>query len=518
MAHQIQGRPRALLIGLGLAALIAAWSGGTPPGSAPDETAHYLRAVSVGRGQWLGRPPDPCPGLCRSGADRLAQATARTVDVPAGLVPPDFSGCFAHRPQVSAACSRTLTAPPTGAAVRSTQVGSYPPTPYLVPGILMRVAANPFQAAALGRIGTGVVGLLLLLLAAAALTAGRRGGLPLYGLLLATTPMVVFLDGSLNPSGIEISGAICYFAGIWRAIWSPIRVPPQVWAAVGVGGLMLGSVRPLGPVWVALGFALWPAALGPAAVWRRARGADRSGVAGTGLAILGAVLGLAWALWAEHSTPITTSPRLFSAAVRDLPNILVQQIGVFGWLDTALPHLFYLIWAAALATLVAAAWRVGDRRQRSLLAGSATISLLASILVPALLVLSSGSFGQGRYTMATTVAVPLLAGEILATAGIGTRLNRALPWAAAAIGAGQLFAWVWDARRYAYGTGHGSLSGAIAPLWAPDLGWLPWLALAVLGSALVALSVAGYPGSGHQLVSPRISGTRGRWSRGPRRP
>src|SRR5262245_27423996 len=39
--------------------LITAWIVGNPPGAVPDEWSHYLRAVSIGHGQLVGRPPGP---------------------------------------------------------------------------------------------------------------------------------------------------------------------------------------------------------------------------------------------------------------------------------------------------------------------------------------------------------------------------------------------------------------------------------------------------------------------------
>ena len=44
------------LVFFSYAMLVAAWTFGSPPYAAPDEWWHYLRAVSIGHGQLVGKP------------------------------------------------------------------------------------------------------------------------------------------------------------------------------------------------------------------------------------------------------------------------------------------------------------------------------------------------------------------------------------------------------------------------------------------------------------------------------
>src|SRR5262245_12829161 len=110
------------LIFLSYALLIAAWIVGNPPPSAPDEWSHYLRAVSLGRGQLVGTPGGRAGAEAIVGSVRppflpqktyedelawVAQNTAQ-VHIPAGLTPGWFRcGHVQHDPLLSAGCLNT---------------------------------------------------------------------------------------------------------------------------------------------------------------------------------------------------------------------------------------------------------------------------------------------------------------------------------------------------------------------------------------------------------------------------
>src|SRR3954447_20434602 len=117
-------RPPVLLVAaLVLAGL--AWTFGNPPGAAPDELTHYLKALGVAGGQLAGDPPDPAwvPPYVETGgaaaahggpADgaqrarlRWVRSQARTFSIPATL---DVeTGCDARGPtraRCRTACGR----------------------------------------------------------------------------------------------------------------------------------------------------------------------------------------------------------------------------------------------------------------------------------------------------------------------------------------------------------------------------------------------------------------------------
>ena len=78
------------------ALLAVAWVMGNPPGSAPDEGDHYMRALAVASGDLYGRPNPELQGQPHAlpkdaGPEALAslwlKKGARLVSVPPGLAP-----------------------------------------------------------------------------------------------------------------------------------------------------------------------------------------------------------------------------------------------------------------------------------------------------------------------------------------------------------------------------------------------------------------------------------------------
>ena len=51
----MRGRTSLILVGLGIALMLAAWIGASRPFAPPDEAAHYLRALGLADGQLVGR-------------------------------------------------------------------------------------------------------------------------------------------------------------------------------------------------------------------------------------------------------------------------------------------------------------------------------------------------------------------------------------------------------------------------------------------------------------------------------
>jgi hypothetical protein len=54
-----RGAAPAILVAAGLALLVLAWVFGNPPGSAPDERAHYVRALGAGGLELAGKALRP---------------------------------------------------------------------------------------------------------------------------------------------------------------------------------------------------------------------------------------------------------------------------------------------------------------------------------------------------------------------------------------------------------------------------------------------------------------------------
>jgi hypothetical protein len=461
------------LVLCGWALLLIAWLFGNPPFAATDESAHYIRAVDTTPGHLIGQPA-PEQGV---GETPLQTASLRHftywATVPAGLAPPPV-GCYIHDAHKSAACINGFRAP--GEPTRlSTYVGNYQPLPYLLAGALARRASTPDAAVRLGRLAMALATLLLLAAATFALWDAEVGLLSLAGLLIAVTPMVLFVGASLSGSALEISGAIAFCACLIRLARDPSR---SWWALLAVSGATLALARTSGPIWLVL-LALLVLALKPRRiVWPAVL-----------VVIAAVVLNRIWE--ARHGGGIGLYFKSVPATIHHAPGewwrSSSELIGKFGYLEYQLPFL-YVAWFALGFGLIGLALYVADRRGRLLVAALVAFALLFPMAVWLFVVRQSGYGMQGRYVLPVLVAVPLVAGEVL------RRHSPRVPgWAIAAlppaVGLLQLLAWYLAARRSAVGVG-GPLDFLGRAQWSPPGGWAPWLACAIAGAALIATASA----------------------------
>src|SRR5205085_1288881 len=100
-------------------------------------------------------------------------------------------------------------------------------------------------------------------------------------------------------------------------------------------------------------------------------------------------------------------------AIRQLPVLVDGAIGLFGWCDTPMPHLLYLVGRVLLGTILVLALIVGTWTHRLLL-----IAIIAVAAAVTTFVVASNPGvcvnGQARYSLAIAVLVPLLCGHVLA--------------------------------------------------------------------------------------------------------
>jgi hypothetical protein len=480
-------RPAALVIAA-YATLGLVWAITNAPFAAPDEAAHYLRAVGISDGRLVGtRASDPNPALTTKQRAWTDQAT-RMVTVPPGLSPGATTPCEAGHPALSAACSDHAAVNPT-AAREVTSVGTYEPLPYLLPAAVVRVAGHAAGADRAARIATFAVWLAMVAAAVWMLWDETAGGMSLAGLLVAVTPMVVFIGASLTGSSVEIMSSITFFAALLRLTRDPNRVPLGAFAVAAVSGAVLALSRSPGPGWVALDLIVWAPLAGRAAIvalWRRFRPQ----------LLIAAVVILA-GIGANRYWEATYGPRVLTslfppleslkAGGRELFGALDELVGRFGYLDTPLGAFGVSVWALLSAGLLGAAAWFGRARERWALGIAVAVSLLGPIYLFAAITRFTGFGLQGRHVLALIVTLPLVAGEIV-------RRRRPAPVFFAAVAAGvgaiQLVAWWVNSRRYAVGD-QGPLWFLSHPHWSPPAGWIVWTLLAA--AAAMTLAVSGVP-------------------------
>lgn len=452
-----QNRLFLLIVGA-LLAVVTAENLGTPRNAGPDEPAHIVRGAGLVRGQvfgetygdWLVDNPPLDPG----GAD-IANADAdsdavQVYDVPRWVAQPSAT-CYAHEPNVPAACSTVGATDGDGAL---STAASYPVWGHVLPG-LATLVVNGSSALWLARFMHGLIPVVLVGATLAHLLGGRRQAAA-SAVLVATTPMVLFVLAVVNPSGIAVAGAIA----LWVTADDLYRTsrPPNWLFASAFAALVLP--RDDGLIWAALVVVVlalvWRR--NPLELWRVLPTPTRIAVGAV------SVVGAAWAAFAGGDlVPVdrpATGIEFAEIVVQRTGSHLREAVGVLGWLDTALPESMYALWffAAGLVVMIALVTREYQR-----VVGSAMALGLFVVVGWVLEIVqghTAGLFWQGRY------ALPMLIGMVL-VAGLSVDADRRIGGVAAAA-PGVLALVVWNVsffqqlRRWGVGQ-----SGSIRP-WAWD--------------------------------------------------
>jgi hypothetical protein len=380
---------RAFLVAFAAFFLIGtAWALALPVNGTYDEKQHLVRAYAVWTGQWLPHERAKDAG----GIETNAFAGPRS------LLPDNADCTWIDKPAYHPASCLVLNHDRAGTLVPSA-AARYSPVYYALVGLPLRISPD----------GTGLIWARLLsaalsaLLLAWAVAIGWAGPHRLVGLgvLLAATPMLADLAGSINPNGLEISAAVLLFAA----------VPQRRWAAAGVAAALLFTVRDLGPFFAlaALALSLFVARIHPREALRRAFAVP---------AALGAAFAVFWAAVGSRGSDLDTGPVASMSTATVVSDIVHgraefwarQVVGQFNYGETTISLAVIGLWYLMVAALVAPALWFGDRRLR--LAVAAALVGSAAMLVAMELYFApklGTHFAHGRYVMPLGVGAVLLA-------------------------------------------------------------------------------------------------------------
>jgi hypothetical protein len=454
--------------------LAGMWGVANPPLAGPDEPAHVIRAHALAHGQLTGNEPNARL------ADELRRAGQgqRFLVVRAPEVYPSAQStlCFPFDASVDASClffersNREIDFP--------IYTARHPPAYYAVIGVVSWFRQPGAGTVYLMRfVGALITGAFL----ATAITALRRSAAPKLvaaGLLLAFTPMVLFVSGVVNVSAPEIAASLAlWVCGLILISGSHQRVDKRLVTAVGIAGCVLALSRQLGPLWLGL-IALTMLGMtnrGHLVNLWRSRWARLWG----GLIAASALVQVAWVAFVK---PLDVTPMGGRRPNLETPEILRntfgaslgrvrEMVGTFGWLDTPSPTLTWVPWIAAVGFLFLLAVTWGRRRVVAVLMGL----LVATIVVPALI--ESAEFGnaggpiwQGRYTLPLAFGIPLLSTIAVASTEGGRQLpaRRVLLAVGIVVGVAHVLAFAQNLRRYTVGY-DGEIQYWKHPAWSPPL-------------------------------------------------
>lgn len=396
---------RRLLLGLlvtGFVVVQLAWLLSVPPFRGIDEFDHAYRAAAVARGEYV--PP----------VTAATRGTGAFMSVPADIVEAAGPQCNALGYTTAVDCGPGSDLGDGMVSVASA-AGRYHPAYYAVAG----TAALPFDGyTALYAMRLATIAICAALFGAAvwSLLRWSRGPLPVLGLLVATTPVLVYSTTIVASNGVEMTAALA----LWTAGWGLLRADKHRrghLAVATVGACVLVTVRSLGPLWTLLVVLALLLAAGPRrTVVARVRELARWRPAVVAFALT-AVVGLASCAWILAMRSLTVSHS--SASDTDLGTRLatsgwatvvwiLQSVAAFPTRNEPAPTVVY---ATALVALLALIVDAAVRARGRLLAVAAVVAL-ACLLIPFVIsVATYASFGvawQGRYTLPLAVGFPLL--------------------------------------------------------------------------------------------------------------
>lgn len=472
----------------------ACWALASPYNAVPDEPAHAIRAWSVVHGQvFADRTSDP-------------EVVGGTVEVP-----PFYAGtdpaCFAYQPDRTAECQTIGLG--DGTVEASTTAARAPVYVYAVVGLptLLLSGGDGYMAMRLWQ-----AALCAALVASACVSARRRwsGRWMPVGLLVAVTPMVLYLAGAINPSGLEIAAAI----GVWVSglvLVSEEQIDRRVLLRFVIAAVVVAGCRQLGPLMVLVICAALGAVGGLASIRRLlASRLVRLGALAVGAM---ATLMVGWVI-TQHTfatsnngvaPPTISDSEMWRTEIWRIGYLFRQAVGWFGWLDSPAPAFTYLAWIIAISTLLVVALSLGPRRVTAVILALILVVIVLPMMIEIPNFRTSSFAWQGRYTLPLAVGVPLLSAFGLARARVA-RPRQVLPgllFVSVLLWCGSVLAFSQTLRRFSVGA-NGRLLFWLDPVWSPTVP-IPMLLIGLAMASCAWCWLALRSGDAPQQPSPGAS-------------
>lgn len=462
-----------------LLALLAGgcWSLATPLAAAPDEPSHVVEAAALVRGQVT--PPRDLPILTGT----LYRVRVPFTAASTGALPT----CFALFPERSAACQPRIR-PDVAPVTAATQFGNYPPLYYGVVGTATRLFPATHELRAVRALSL-LCCALLQALAVTVLVVWHPRRAVLLGLAVALVPGLLFLSGVVGSSGVEISAGIatwaCWLTLVDRASSPRVVEPPEGRSAAPapdpwtpralvvltvVATTALALSRPLSAPFAAVVVVLSLLAGGRAATVALARTRSVQVAAATlvvvGLGAVGWVAVRGGPLTLHNpGTPTYDTTSALRASAGHVGRLLMESVGIAGWLDTPAPALTLAAWVVALAAVASPALLAPAR---TLVAATLLVLLCTGgvVLLEARSATEAGLYWQGRYSLPLLAGLPLLLSRALPPGQTAPApLRRLAPLVVGATVLGQVVFFLATLRRY--------VTGVRGPLWFFGGPWQP---------------------------------------------
>lgn len=483
---------------IALSLMSIAWALASPIGSGPDEPAHIIKAASVVRGQLVGPQGD----------------TGNIVEVPRSVAWTATQDCYRFDIDQDAGCAPALEGGGGETVTTETSAGYYNPVYYALVGWPTLIFTGDTGLYGV-RIVSALISSAMLACAFMLVATWRRRSIPAVGLLVALTPMVIYVNGVVNPSAFEISGSLAVFAAMLSIVTqpSPGLLRQRLTVLVASAALAIGA-RTVSPLWVALALALplillkWPD------LTRLVR--TRAVAVSAALVAVFAVVALAWNPISTRlavdarTTPASTDgfevfPDVGSSPLFGFMKMITlsvtngnDMIGNFGWMDTPVPDTTIVVWTVLLGALVLASVYLLRQRRAAFGIALSLSFFLVPPLIQAAFITGGGYIWQGRYGLPTLTMLAFGLAAVLgasptrssvasgAASGSGTRIVVVI---AAAFTYAQCYAFASALHRFTVGSSTAWKDMITQPSWSPPGGVLISVAVFGVGALLLAAAV-----------------------------
>jgi hypothetical protein len=464
--------------------LSACWAFATPISAVPDEPSHAVKAAAVVRGQLGGK------ATTRLGGQEVL------VSVPGWVAETQKVTCFAFHPDVTPSCWEHKYESSRKIVTAATTAGNYNPAYYAIVGLPSLVFDGKFGFYSM-RLTSAALNALII--AAAFLLALRRcnGRWTAAAIAIAVTPMVLFLNGSVNPNSLEFSAMIGYVVGLRSVIDGPRRGFLPLLAFTVASGALLANAKSDGLLWVLLGTAAVVSLSGLRPfmnIFRRPTVLVAAGLLS---------ISMAFAAWWIITNGAFGAEAFGGAGMPWWNGLLIMfdrtgdyasgVIGYFGWLDAPAPQVVIIAWEVISITLVVLSLIVLRGRGRVSVLGAVLALIIIPPVLQAAVLNTNGLVWQGRYNLALFALVAVVAGLAMGLSGrVWTlRESRALQVVAVVIAIGHAYAFLWALRRYVTGLSieRTWFQMVTHARWQPPLTWELWVIVftAVCTAVVLAL-------------------------------
>lgn len=473
----------ALVSFVGMLVAQAAWLLAMPPYHAIDEFDHVYRAAGVASGQWRL-------------SDEAYQGRGLEVVVPDDIVAAASRQCGSLSYTGRDNCYPVETLD-DGRVVIATAAGRYHPAYYWVIG----TAAQSFEGDAANHVMRGVSALgsaLAVGFAAYCLALLRAGVWTRLAFMASLTPVLLYTTVIAAPNAWEIVAGLC--------LWTSLLVLTRATISNGTGrvmvaaatasGVVLVTLRLLGPLWLALIVLAVVLYVGVQPVIRALRRNPFSWLVGSATVIAATAGSLWWILSMEQTElPDRDSGKGLVDVLLKPVTWTLGTVGAFPWRDQPAPMPTYVLYFAVVVTLLVVSFRRGSARERTGIAAAVLLSYAVPASLTLLTLQSHGTIWQGRYGLPFVVGILLLSGLTLDRTGWAPLERvRLVPLGLILLGTAQVWS-VWEVARFELERVKTVLSPSWVALPAPVVGSVMAVAVVVVGVGVLKSSGPVLPGS-----------------------